>query len=126
MLVPVAPVGQLVAGMRRVVTVGDRRILVLVEDDGPHAVLDACPHHGASLRDGRWSRATIECPWHGWVFDVRTGKCLHGPSRAATFPVVAVDGIWQVSLPDEQSRPDEPDLPSRASRSDEAAATGRP
>ncbi len=41
---------------------------------------------------------TIECPWHGWVFDVRTGRCLHGVARTPTYPVLDVDGVWHVEV----------------------------
>lgn len=100
MLVPVAASASLVTGMRRVVRVGDRSVLVVVEADGPHAILDECPHYGVALSDGRWGNGTVECPWHRWVIDVRTGRCLHALATTPTFPVRQVDGQWQVEVPD--------------------------
>ena len=48
-------------------------------DDGFHATDDLCPHQGASLGEGTYYEGRVICPWHGWVFDVRTGACLRVP-----------------------------------------------
>ncbi|MCB1970135.1 MAG: Rieske (2Fe-2S) protein [Geminicoccaceae bacterium] len=61
------------------------------------AVLDRCPHQGASLCDGKqvglvrserpgeleYTRKgeIVRCPWHGWEFDLRTGKSYCDPRR---------------------------------------------
>lgn len=38
----------------------------------------ACPHWLGPLGDCKIREATIECPWHGYRFDVRTRECLKG------------------------------------------------
>lgn len=38
------------------------------------AVSDACRHMGASLADGKLTGDELECGWHGWTYDVRTGQ----------------------------------------------------
>jgi nitrite reductase/ring-hydroxylating ferredoxin subunit len=41
------------------------------------AVTDACPHMGASLADARLlDENTLECHWHHWKYDTKTGKNL--------------------------------------------------
>lgn len=69
-----------------------------------HAVLDYCPHQGASLCHGTigWTtapsnvyeyqlmgeRKILRCPWHGWEFDIQTGKSLFDPKvRTMSFQV---------------------------------------
>jgi nitrite reductase (NADH) small subunit/3-phenylpropionate/trans-cinnamate dioxygenase ferredoxin subunit len=46
---------------------------------GFFATDDACPHQGASLGEGTYHEGRVICPWHGWVYDVRTGECLGVP-----------------------------------------------
>jgi nitrite reductase (NADH) small subunit len=94
--------GQIVA------RVGAREIGV-VRDPGSgslHGIRNRCPHHGGPLclgtvrerlagAPGRYElagRSVLRCPWHGWEFDLETGRCLDEPSlRAAVYPV-QVDG----------------------------------
>jgi nitrite reductase/ring-hydroxylating ferredoxin subunit len=66
-----------------------------------HAVEDVCGHQGGPLSDGRLNGTRLACPWHGWMYDVRTGQCLF-PQRGgpvASYPVrIAGDEVW-VDLP---------------------------
>jgi len=58
-----------------------------------YAVDNFCPHRGAPLAEGPLSGTTVECDWHGWRFDLRTGACLNRPdSPVATYEVVVEDG----------------------------------
>ena len=50
------------------------------------AVGAQCSHQGGPLVDGELSEHRIECPWHGSVFDIETGKVLRGPAET---PVAA-------------------------------------
>jgi uncharacterized membrane protein/nitrite reductase/ring-hydroxylating ferredoxin subunit len=52
---------------------------------------DRCPHRGGSLAGGVMICGTVQCPWHGSQFDVRTGGVRAGPARSsiATYPVAA-------------------------------------
>jgi nitrite reductase/ring-hydroxylating ferredoxin subunit len=101
----VAKVGEIGPGQRKILTVGGRRIGVFHSDREYFALLDRCPHQGASLCSGmllslvdssgpgeyRMSRQAemLRCPWHGWEFDIRTGQSWCDPSklRVKTYPV---------------------------------------
>jgi nitrite reductase/ring-hydroxylating ferredoxin subunit len=37
-----------------------------------------CPHQLGPLTHSPLENGTVKCPWHGYVFDVRTGDCLSG------------------------------------------------
>ncbi len=37
-----------------------------------------CPHRLGPLDEGRIENGTVTCPWHGWRFDVRSGRALDG------------------------------------------------
>jgi nitrite reductase/ring-hydroxylating ferredoxin subunit/membrane protease YdiL (CAAX protease family) len=39
-----------------------------------HAVDGLCPHQGGPLGTGTLCGTTLTCPWHGWQFDVTTGR----------------------------------------------------
>lgn len=56
------------------VRVGDRYVALFRTDEGVHAVHDCCPHQGAPLSEGHFDDGTVVCPWHAWMFNVRTGK----------------------------------------------------
>jgi nitrite reductase/ring-hydroxylating ferredoxin subunit len=88
-------------------------LAVGVVHEEPFAVSNRCRHLFAQLGRGRVTDAgCLECPWHGALYDVQTGKMQRGPqgafkplagaikatagSRALkTFPVEVRDGaIW--------------------------------
>lgn len=52
-----------------------------------YATENSCPHRGAPLTDGTLNGFLVECSWHGWQFDVRTGECLTVNERIMTYPV---------------------------------------
>ena len=65
------------------------------------AVDDLCPHQGASLGEGVLHDGRLICPWHNWVFDVRTGACprnSHEPVDA--YPTRVREGRVEVNLPE--------------------------
>lgn len=39
------------------------------------AINAVCPHQGGPLHEGGLHGDKVMCPWHGWEFDVNTGKC---------------------------------------------------
>ncbi|MEW9492251.1 MAG: Rieske (2Fe-2S) protein [Candidatus Aramenus sulfurataquae] len=61
----------------------EREPFLLVNFDGEMYALEAfCTHDGLSLEDGFLTEnGRVVCPWHGSVFDVKTGKVLDGPAK---------------------------------------------
>jgi nitrite reductase (NADH) small subunit len=61
-----------------------------------YALDGVCPHQGGPLGQGELAGCLITCPWHGWQFDVRTGKHRVNPSMVQPcFPVKVEDNaIW--------------------------------
>ena len=46
---------------------------------GQVRVFDAvCPHHATSLSFATPANGEIECPLHGWRFDIASGTCVRG------------------------------------------------
>ena len=53
-----------------------------------HAMDGVCPHRGGPLGEGAVADGIVTCPWHGWRFEVATGKCVNAPGRQqACLPV---------------------------------------
>ncbi|HAF23146.1 MAG TPA: hypothetical protein DCK93_09605 [Blastocatellia bacterium] len=55
-------------------------------------------HKGAPLAEGVGVLCgqVIECDWHGWQFDVRTGECLTVKERLETYEVVIEDRLVKI------------------------------
>jgi nitrite reductase (NADH) small subunit len=39
-----------------------------------YAISNICLHRGGPLGQGQLEGSVVTCPWHGWQFDVTTGK----------------------------------------------------
>jgi nitrite reductase (NADH) small subunit len=106
---------ELPPGARRIVTVGGRSIGVFNVDGRLYALHNGCPHKGGPLCEGRIGGTTlptgdrtftygregeiVRCAWHGWEFDIATGRAIADPSVAArTYDVAVEDGRVVLSL----------------------------
>jgi nitrite reductase/ring-hydroxylating ferredoxin subunit len=89
------------AGQPTLVELDGLRIVLVRVGDAVYACGDVCAHRGGPLSQGKLSAFRLACPWHGWIYDVRTGQCAF-PGRGASVPSypVRVDSgeIW-VELP---------------------------
>lgn len=74
----------------RTVAVGGRRIALFLVDGTVHAVDNQCLHTGGPLADGAVIDGCVMCPWHGWVYDLATGRKVVGHRSAGDLPVYAV------------------------------------
>jgi len=45
-----------------------------------YAINNTCLHRGGPLGQGQLEGTVVTCPWHGWQFDVTTGKAVMNPS----------------------------------------------
>jgi nitrite reductase/ring-hydroxylating ferredoxin subunit len=67
--------------------------LVVIRTGGEvFAYHDRCPHAFWPLSEGALSAGVLECPGHGWEFDVATGRCLNAPANCLTAVTVTVEG----------------------------------
>lgn len=97
--ITVCHVEELPAGSCRTVDLPDRRELALYNVHGEfYATDNFCPHKGAPLAAGNLCDHVIECDWHGWEFDVRTGECLTVPETVDTYKVVVEEGLVKVVI----------------------------
>jgi nitrite reductase (NADH) small subunit len=51
------------------------------------AINNTCLHRGGPLGQGSLQDKIVTCPWHGWEYDVTTGKVVQNPNMGvACYP----------------------------------------
>jgi 3-phenylpropionate/trans-cinnamate dioxygenase ferredoxin subunit len=93
--IPVCPVSELEPGDRRIIE-HEGEFLAVVNCDGElFGIEDRCSHDDGPLAEGEIDQeaCTLECPRHGSLFDLRTGKpkTLPAYQPVKTFPVEIID-----------------------------------
>ena len=96
--IEVCPLGELGEGETRLVEAGGRKIGVFHCAGGElFAIEDRCSHDDGPLAEGEFDSAacTVECPRHGSLFDIRSGRprTLPAYQPVETFEVRVEDGI---------------------------------
>ena len=118
---------ELPPGARRIVEAEGRSIGVFNVHGTFYALRNRCPHQAAPLCLGAikgmalpskpneyiWAREgeILRCPWHGWEFDITTGRSIFNPHKVRvrqyevtvepveedeaveTYPVTVEDGV---------------------------------
>jgi len=104
------PAADFQAGEWRLVDVKGHSIGVYNLGDRIVAYRNVCPHQGAPVCLGRLGGTTVAskvgqyewghrgrvlvCPWHGWEFNLETGRVLFdGKTRLASVHVDVADGM---------------------------------
>lgn len=112
---PVAKISEIPSGGRKVVEVAGRSLGLFNVNGTFVAALNVCPHEGAPVCLGRiggttlpsspgefrWGREgeILTCPWHGWEFDLLTGRALADRRRRLRlFPVTVEDDTLFVTI----------------------------
>lgn len=86
-------------GSRKTVELPNEREIALYNIDGEfYAIENSCPHKGAPLSEGILCDRVIECDWHGWEFDLRSGACLTVPEKIEIYNVVVEDGLVKIVI----------------------------
>jgi len=100
--VDICAIDDLPPGAKRVVMWEDLEIGVVNCGGDILAIEDRCSHDNGDLMEGEVDedRCTVECPRHGSLFDLRTGKPLTLPAYVPvdTFPVMVQDGVIRVEV----------------------------
>ena len=121
-LTAVGPIGAFPAGRWTLVEYGGRAVGIFNTGTRLYAVRNKCPHEGAPLcvqaltgtmvpsapRRFEWGLEgrVLTCPWHGWQFDVESGRMLFatGDRRLSTYHVEVSDGEVYLSRLSEGAR----------------------
>lgn len=80
----------------------DGAIILVTNVEGALYAMDGlCAHQGGPLAAGQLSGCTLTCPWHGWQYDVRSGKQLLSETiRQRVYRARESAGTIQIELPD--------------------------
>jgi|SRR4051794_13330507 len=112
---PVARASEIGPGEGRLVEVKQHSIGIFNVNGEFVAALNICPHELAPVCRGRlggttlpsvpgeyrWGREgeILACPWHGWEFDLRTGRALADERvRLRLYPVTVEDDTIFITL----------------------------
>jgi len=69
------------------------KAVALANVDGKFfAISNTCLHRGGPLGEGSLQDKIVTCPWHGWEYDVTTGKLLQNPSMGVACFATEVRG----------------------------------
>ena len=98
----VAAVHEIPVGQRKIIEINGRSIGIFNIAGEFFALLNRCPHAGGELCTGtitglrqadlpgryQYSRPgeIIRCPWHGWEFDIKSGKSWFDPQKVRVKP----------------------------------------
>ena|SRR3974390_3050056 len=74
-----AKVGELPAGTVREFHIEGKAVALANVGGKIYAINNTCLHRGGPLGQGTLEGKVVTCPWHGWEFDVTTGKVVQNP-----------------------------------------------
>ena len=112
----VATLDQLDEAKPKLVAVAGRSIGVIRSNGNIYAVRNLCPHKRAPVCQGTVKGTmlpsdpntfmfgledqVLQCPWHGWEFDLNTGRtlCGHANKKLTFYPVIVKDDAVYIDL----------------------------
>ena len=98
---PATAVSTVQDGEITAVTINGTKIILLRWQEQLHALSSKCPHAAAEMSGGEVYRGKVECPDHGYVFDVKTGRTLWPEDEMVClkrYPVKVIDEMVLVKL----------------------------
>ncbi len=111
----VADLDQLEETKPKIVSVAGRSIGVIRANGKVYAVRNVCPHKRAPICRGQLrgtllpsepgsfvfglENQVLQCPWHGWEFNLESGPPLcEGRPRLTLYPVILQDSAVMLAL----------------------------
>jgi len=97
---PVAKASEIGDGEMKAVTAGTKTIAIYNLGGTYHATEAYCTHGHALLTEGYIDGTIVECPMHGGMFDIASGKPVGAPCTTplATYPVRVEGGTISIGL----------------------------
>ena len=90
--IKIAVVSDLQPGSVKEIAVNGKTVALCNVDGKFYALDNVCLHRGGPLGQGYLDGEKLECPWHGWQYDVMTGAVAMNPSAKVASYEVKVEG----------------------------------
>jgi len=95
-------------GQRKLIQLGKVSIGVFHHKSGWYALRNQCLHAGGPVATGVLTGDTLTCPWHGYQYNVTSGRLLVDPSaKLETYPVILKAGEVFIDVPETLVNPEE-------------------
>lgn len=84
------------AGTIREFQLNGKTVAIANVDGKLYAINNVCLHRGGPLGEGELKGKIVTCPWHGWTYDVTTGRTTMNPAVGVeTYPIeIKGDDVW--------------------------------
>jgi len=84
------------AGTIREFQLNGKTVAIANVDGELYAINNVCLHRGGPLGEGELKGKIVTCPWHGWTYDVTTGRTTMNPAVGVeTYPIeIKGDDVW--------------------------------
>lgn len=90
--VKVAALAEVPPGTVKQIAIGERTIALCNVEGIFYALDNVCIHRGGPLGQGYLDGEKLECPWHGWQFNVKTGGLVMNPRECVSTYKVKIEG----------------------------------
>jgi NAD(P)H-dependent nitrite reductase small subunit len=99
--VRVADLAEVPEGRGALVEANGRAVAIFHAGGGRlYATSPLCPHEDGPLAEGWIEGDVVVCPWHGWDFELTTGRCRVDENLGiAVYDVRVREGAIEVDLP---------------------------
>jgi len=77
---------------------GDKTICVANVSGEISAMDNICLHRGGPIGQGGSENCKVNCPWHGWALDPKTGEAGPLGAKVAVYPVKIEGGDVLIEL----------------------------
>ena len=86
-------------GTGKQVVVGGRAVAVFNVEGRFYAIDGTCLHRGGPVGEGDLEGTIVTCPWHGFQYDVTTGRNVLDPEIGLTpYAVEVAEGVVRVAV----------------------------
>ncbi|OLE66261.1 MAG: non-heme iron oxygenase ferredoxin subunit [Acidobacteria bacterium] len=90
--VKVATLRELPPGSAKAVEIGGKAVALYNVDGTVFATANTCAHRGGPLGEGELEGGVITCPWHGFQYEVKGGRCTTNTALSVPCHAVRLEG----------------------------------